>query len=57
MRKILSLKDVYESDEVFVTGTFSGVIPVKSVDGILIGDGKRGKITKFLQDKYLQDIE
>ena len=51
------IEDVYESDEVFVTGTFSGVIPVKSVDGILIGDGKRGKITKFLQDKYLQDIE
>ena len=55
--KNFSIEDVYSSAEVFVTGTFSGVIPVKSVDGIKIGNGNRGKLTKFLQDKYLQDIE
>ena len=55
--KNFSIEDVYNSSEVFVTGTFSGVIPVISIDGHKIGDGNRGKITKFLQGKYLEDIE
>jgi hypothetical protein len=28
-----------------------------SVDGVKIGNGNRGKITKLLQEKYLLDIE
>ena len=51
------VEDVYTSDEIFVTGTFAGVIPVVSVDEIIIGDGKRGKITKNLQDWYSLDLE
>ena len=49
--------DVYSADEVFVTGTFAGVIPVVEVDGKYIGDKTRGPITKKLQDWYVQDIE
>ena len=49
--------DVYSADEVFVTGTFAGVIPVLKVDGKYIGDKTRGPITKKLQDWYVQDIE
>ena len=41
----------------FVTGTFAGVIPVISVDGITIGDGTRGPLTESLQDWYALDIE
>ena len=52
-----SLKDVYSSEELFVTGTFGGVIPVTSVDKIIIGEGIRGKITKNLQDWYSLDLE
>ncbi len=52
-----SLRDVHSSDEIFVTGTFSGVIPVISVDKIIIGGGIRGKITKNLQDWYSLDLE
>ena len=51
------VEDVYTSDEIFVTGTFAGVIPVVSVDEIIIGDGMRGKITKNLQDWYSLDLE
>ena len=51
------VEDVHTSDEIFVTGTFAGVIPVVSVDEIIIGDGKRGKITKNLQDWYSLDLE
>ena len=51
------LADVHSSNEVFVTGTFAGVIPVISVDGTKIGDGARGQLTKTLQNWYMIDIE
>jgi len=51
------IEDVYIADEVFVTGTFAGVIPVVSVDGIIIGDGTRGRLTQSLQNWYALDIE
>ena len=51
------LNDVHTAGEVFVTGTFAGVIPVTSVDEITIGDGTRGPLTESLQDWYALDIE
>ena len=51
------LNDAHTAGEVFVTGTFAGVIPVISVDGITIGDGTRGPLTESLQDWYALDIE
>ncbi len=37
--KRFSLTDVYGADEAFVTGTFAGLVPVRSVDGRTIGEG------------------
>ena len=34
-----SLTDVYNAAEAFVTGTFAGVVPVRTVDGRTIGTG------------------
>jgi branched-chain amino acid aminotransferase len=47
-----SLTDVYAAREAFVTGTFAGVVPVRSVDGRIIGDGRRGPIVERLQALY-----
>ncbi|KAJ1456626.1 branched chain amino acid aminotransferase [Pelagophyceae sp. CCMP2097] len=47
-----SLTQVYSADEAFVTGTFAGQIPVVTVDGRTIGDGKRGPVTERLQQLY-----
>ena len=55
--KNFSVKDVLSADEIFVTGTFAGVIPVISVDKIVIGNGMRGEKTKILQDYYTKYIE
>ncbi len=55
--KNFNVENVHTADEVFVTGTFAGVIPVISVDGKIIGDGTRGSITKSLQNWYALDIE
>ena len=51
------LDDVYLAQEIFVTGTFAGVIPVKSVDGFIVGDGKIGPLTRMLQGWYANSIE
>ena len=50
-------EDVYSADEIFVTGTFAGVIPVILVDDNKIGGGTRGPLTKNLQNWYALDIE
>ena len=55
--KNFNVEDVHTADEVFVTGTFAGVIPVISVDTKIIGDGTRGSITESLQNWYALDIE
>jgi branched-chain amino acid aminotransferase len=50
--KLFSLTDVYSADEAFVTGTFAGVVPVHTVDGRRIGDGRRGPVVERLQELY-----
>ena len=51
------VNDVHGADEVFVTGTFAGIIPVRSIDGNTIGNGIRGPLTEKLQTWYEMDIE
>jgi branched-chain amino acid aminotransferase len=43
--RVFTRHDVYIADECFLTGTAAEVIPVVSVDGRQIGDGKPGKMT------------
>ena len=47
-----SLTEVYSADEAFVTGTFAGLVPVHTVDGRRIGDGRRGPMVERLQTLY-----
>jgi len=44
---------LYTAQEVFFTGTASEVTPIRSVDRIQVGNGKRGPITRLLQEEYL----
>ena len=43
---------LYLADEMFFTGTAVEVTPVRSVDRIEIGAGRRGPLTKQLQDAF-----
>jgi branched-chain amino acid aminotransferase len=43
---------LYISDEVFFTGTAAEVSPIRSIDRIVIGDGKPGEITKKIADEF-----
>jgi branched-chain amino acid aminotransferase len=50
--KLLARLDVYNADEVFLTGTAAEIIPVNNVDDIVINDGKPGEITKKIMKEY-----
>src|SRR4051794_8542680 len=52
-----SLTDVYSADEAFVTGTFAGVVPVRTVDGRTIGTGRRGPMVERLQGLYVALVD
>ena len=43
---------LYLADEVFFTGTAAEITPLKSVDRIPVGTGKRGPITEKLQKEF-----
>ncbi len=47
-----TVKELYEADECFLTGTAAEVISVVKVDGKDIGDGKPGKITLKLREGF-----
>ena len=54
--KNFQMKDIYSADEVFVTGTFAGVIPAIQVDDTTIGNGNCGLITGGLYHLYKSKI-
>ncbi|MGB8656248.1 MAG: branched-chain amino acid transaminase [Candidatus Zixiibacteriota bacterium] len=47
---------LYIADEVFFTGSAAEITPIKSIDKVPIGSGKRGAITKKLQDGFFQIV-
>jgi branched-chain amino acid aminotransferase len=51
--KDFSLTDVYGAEEAFVTGTFAGLVPVRGIDGRVMGDGRRGAMVERLQQHYM----
>lgn len=44
---------LYVADELFFSGTAAEITPIKSVDRIPIGIGRRGPITRAIQERYL----
>lgn len=48
---------LYIADEVFFTGTAAEVTPIRSVDRIPIGKGKRGEITAAIQNRFFGIIK
>jgi branched-chain amino acid aminotransferase len=47
---------LYLADEVFFVGTAVEVTPIKSVDRIKIGKGRRGPITEVLQQRFFDIV-
>jgi branched-chain amino acid aminotransferase len=49
---LLTLYDVYNADECFLTGTAAEIAPVTELDGRTIGEGNPGKLTKALMQRF-----
>ncbi len=50
--QLISRDMLYTADEVFFSGTASEVSPIRSIDKIQVGAGKRGPITKAIQEQF-----
>ncbi len=52
----LPRESLYIADEVFVVGTAAEVTPIRSIDKITIGAGRRGPITERLQHAFFDVV-
>jgi branched-chain amino acid aminotransferase len=48
---------LYIADEVFFVGTAVEVTPIRSVDRITVGRGRRGPVTEAIQQKFFQIVK
>ncbi|MFQ5648558.1 MAG: branched-chain amino acid transaminase [bacterium] len=52
MEAVIPREMLYVADEVFFTGSAAEVSPIKTIDRIPIGEGRRGPITEKLQKRF-----
>jgi branched-chain amino acid aminotransferase len=55
-KQALTVEDIREADEIFVTGTAAEITPIRSVDDRPVADGLPGEITKTLQDLFFRTM-
>ncbi len=48
----VKLEELWESEEVFITGTSKHVAPVVEIEGRMIGNGKPGEMTEEISRAY-----
>ncbi len=53
---LVAREALYTADELFFTGTASEVTPIRSVDKILIGEGKAGPVTLGIQRRFMEIV-
>jgi len=56
VQKRITRDEVYLADEAFFTGTAAEVTPIRELDRITIGEGKRGPITQKLQAAFFDIV-
>ena len=48
---------LYVAEEIFFCGTAAEITPIRSVDGIVVGDGRRGPVTTKLMRAFFDIVE
>ncbi|MDI3533994.1 MAG: D-alanine transaminase [Thermosediminibacterales bacterium] len=51
-----TVEELYDADEVFLTGTISEVLPVRKIGDKLIGNGKPGPLTRKIQEAFINKV-
>ncbi|SDC47090.1 branched chain amino acid aminotransferase apoenzyme [Cupriavidus sp. YR651] len=54
--KRITRDEMYCADEAFFTGTAAEVTPIRELDDRVIGEGRRGPITKRIQDTFFAAV-
>lgn len=52
--RMFTVEEAYDAAEAFMTSASTFVLPIVSIDGRAIGDGKPGPITRKLREIYIQ---
>jgi branched-chain amino acid aminotransferase len=55
--QIIPREMLYMADEIFFTGTAAEIVPIRSIDHITVGTGKRGPITAGLQAAFFSVVQ
>lgn len=50
--EVVPVEAAYEADEIFMSTTAGGIMPITTLDGNPVKDGKVGPITKAIWDRY-----
>jgi branched-chain amino acid aminotransferase len=48
--------ELYMADEVFLTGTAAEIIAVTNIDGLQVGDGREGPVTRSIREMYTKIV-
>ncbi|MHB0857967.1 MAG: branched-chain amino acid transaminase [Anaerolineae bacterium] len=54
---LIAREQLYLADEIFFTGTAAEITPIRSVDHIIVGPGRRGAITGHIQSEFFKIIK
>ncbi|MBI3940717.1 MAG: branched-chain amino acid transaminase [Acidobacteria bacterium] len=57
VEEMLPREILYLADEIFFTGTAAEITPIRSVDQIVVGPGRRGPVTEALQSEFFDYVE
>lgn len=55
--RAISLDEVLGAQEVFITSTTKGAMPISEIDGRVIGQGRAGEVTKQLGERFAERVE
>jgi D-alanine transaminase len=53
-QRLFSVEEAYQADEAFLSSATTIVLPIVSIDGKTIGDGKPGKYAALMRKLYIQ---
>ncbi len=55
--KSINIKDLYKKEEIFLTQSTKGILPIIHIDKHKIGNGKAGEKTKKLMELFFAEVE
>lgn len=55
--RAVKLDELWQVDEVFITGTTKRIMPITKIDHYTIGSGKVGPLSRYLLERWMGEVE